>query len=164
MKKHIFFLLLCLCFGYILTTIDIFNDPITPKLSDTQETLIHDTLINHMKHDNVELAVVERHKVLHKEETMNHLKIYLRAYACSYTRNLEAYAGYQSPIILTYTKENNEWKLKDFWFPEDGSEYENSIRKAFPPNCVKEAMNVDGYDEEKHQAEIEEVKALFDQA
>ena len=99
-----------------------------------------------------------------KEETLKHLKIYLRAYASSYTKDLNAYEGFQSPTILTYTKENNKWKLKDIWFPKDGSEYESSIRKAFPPNCVKEAMNLDGYDEEKHQAELEEVKALFDQA
>mgnify|MGYP000373400240 FL=1 len=44
MKKRIFFLLLCL--GYILTTMDIFNRPIAPKLSDAQETLIHDTLVD----------------------------------------------------------------------------------------------------------------------
>lgn len=164
MKNRIFFLLSCLGLGYIFTTMDIFNGPITPKLSDAQETLIHDTLVDYMKHDDVELVVVERHKVLRKEETPKHLKIYLRAYASSYTKDLNAYEGFQSPTILTYTKENNKWKLKDIWFPKDGSEYESSIRKAFPPNCVKEAMNLDGYDEEKHQAELEEVKALFEQA
>lgn len=163
MKNRIFFLLLCLCLGYILTTMDIFNRPIAPKLSAAQETLIHDTLVDYMKHDDVELVVVERHKVLRKEETPKHLKIYLRAYASSYTKDLNAYEGFQSPTILTYTKENNKWKLKDIWFPKDGSEYESSIRKAFPPNCVKEAMKSEYYDEEKHQAEIEEVKALFDQ-
>ena len=163
MKKRIF-LFYCYVLGYILTTMDIFNRPIAPKLSDAQETLIHDTLVDYMKHDDVELVVVERHKVLRKEETLKHLKIYLRAYASSYTKDLNAYEGFQSPTILTYTKENNKWKLKDIWFPKDGSEYESSIRKAFPPNCVKEAMNLDGYDEEKHQAELEEVKALFDQA
>lgn len=164
MKNRIFFLLSCLGLGYIFTTMDIFNGPITPKLSDAQETLVHDTLVDYMKHDDVELVVVERHKVLRKEETPKHLKIYLRAYASSYNKDLNAYEGFQSPTILTYTKENNKWKLKDIWFPKDGSEYESSIRKAFPPNCVKEAMNLDGYDEEKHQAELEEVKALFEQA
>ena len=164
MKNRIFFLLSCLGLGYIFTTMDIFNGPIMPKLSDAQENLIHDTLVDYMKHDDVELVVVECHKVVRKEETLKHLKIYLRAYASSYTKDLNAYEGFQSPTILTYTKENNKWKLKDIWFPKDGSEYESSIRKAFPPNCVKEAMNLDGYDEEKHQAELEEVKALFDQA
>lgn len=53
MKNRIFFLLSCLGLGYIFTTMDIFNGPIMPKLSDAQENLIHDTLVDYMKHDDV---------------------------------------------------------------------------------------------------------------
>ena len=68
MKKRVFFLLSCLCLGYILTTINIFNGPITPKISDAQETLIHNTLVDYMKHDDVELVVIERHKDVYKRQ------------------------------------------------------------------------------------------------
>lgn len=86
---------------------------------------------------------------------------WLRVQCTSYTKDLEVYSGYQSPIRITFTKDGDHYKVKEFLYPLDGSEYEPSIHKAFPSNLVSRAMESEMYDKEKEQADINAAKAYF---
>lgn len=64
-----------------------------------------------------------------------------------------------SPAVLTFSvSEKGEYVLTDFWEPEDGENYEKSIRDKFPKEAAEKAINLNGVREELEKANQIQVK------
>ncbi len=54
--------------------------------------------------------------------------------------------GSHMPVAITFeVGENNSYRLKEYWIPQDGSYYESSIRKKFPLESVEDALDTQKY-------------------
>ena len=51
-------------------------------------------------------------------------------------------SGCHMPVAITFQKNaDGTYGLKEYWMPTDGSEYESSIRKKFPPDITEKAFD-----------------------
>lgn len=88
----------------------------------------------------------EGHIILRETEEDGNRVIYAICSTGSYgfvNGNLEEIGGSGAiPTRLTFTVgEDGIWQLSEYWTPEDGSEYEPSLRDNYPLDLVSEALN-----------------------
>lgn len=94
---------------------------------------------------------VQTHVLLGQEEKDDLVTCYVQAlyeeYALGEDGKLEeeSVAGSYVPVAITFRQEDGEYKLEEYWEPEDGSYFKPSIEKKFPPELVEQALNGQDY-------------------
>ena len=86
-----------------------------------------------------------------KTEHFQEVTLYLLVYHMKYTvqeRQLEEDEGAFMPTVITFAVDEYEnYTLRDYWTPEEGDNYEASIRAKFPGTSADEALNTEKYAE-----------------
>lgn len=110
--------------------------------SSSLDDAISKAVLEHTAKDGVnDLIHVESHDIVHTEEKDNIVTVYLQAYESSYyanNGNLQQESGSNVPTVITFSvNKSGEYRLKEYWIPQDGSDYISDIQNKFP----KEALN-----------------------
>ncbi len=62
-------------------------------------------------------------------------------------------SGCHTPVAITFERDSGgAYHLKEYWEPEDGSNYASSIRSKFPADVRKDALDLDQYGMAEEQA------------
>lgn len=90
--------------------------------------------------------------VLGKETKGENTTLYLRGLYKEYDLSLqETVWGFNGPYAVTY-KEAPGYELVEYWQPEDGNRYTESIKEKFPESLWEEAIDLDIYNEQLNDA------------
>ena len=65
------------------------------------------------------------------------------------------------PVALTFREENGEYRLTEYWEPEDGSGYVASIKEKFPEDLYKYALETDRYQARLENRCLERAELYF---
>lgn len=69
-----------------------------------------------------------------------------REYTCTTRDELKIWGSAHSAFAVTAKKHaDGSYEATDCWWPEDGAEYARSIKRKFPANCRKQALNAQRY-------------------
>lgn len=101
----------------------------------------------------------ESHVILGKTEQNNSVIVYAMVLYEEYTyhdNSIQKGCGSHMPVAMTFQKSSEDgYTLSEFWVPEDGDRYSSSIKKEFPADLYKQAINTQNYIEQQ-QAECDE--------
>lgn len=95
------------------------------------------------KTSGAESYATEAHDVLTKIEEGNSLKVYLIVLYAQYQEKNDEIVltgAMCSPVSISFLKKGNEYILDEYWVPEDGESYEQSVRDRFPSDVVEDAL------------------------
>lgn len=131
--------------------------------TDSLEVAIHDAVLDRMGEKAVEGVFLpcESHVILGTEELCAVPKAdgsgggeFLTVYAMVLTQRF-AFTGPEGAIVedggshiptaLTFKVEGNQYFLKEYWVPRDGSYYAQDIRDKFPEDIEEDALNTQKY-------------------
>jgi len=149
----------------------------TDTNEDFREEAISKAILEHYAEDNSEgLIHVESHVLLanecksgtpvvdadtHVEEETVYLLVLQEKYS-TYDSRLEEVSGSYIPTAITFSiNERDEYTLKEYWEPRDGSFYVKDIRKKFPGVAADDALNDQKYIDELQKENKSKAKALM---
>lgn len=155
-----------LCIGVItyfcldLKTADIETEDIT--MDSEVEEAIHKAILDFNADESrvIDFAS-EAHTILGVEEKDNTI-VYLMALFMSYLKNedgkLQEETGSHIPIVITFEKNQNGYVVKEYWEPEDGNEYVDSIKEKFPSQLWDKALDTQAYIQRHEEIVNKEVR------
>lgn len=88
----------------------------------------------------------EAHKILSQERSGNTYSVYLVAWRATFTMADGKYnltSGDRIPTALTFSWENGQWQLTEYWIPGDGGAYADDLRSKFPAEAAEQELNSD---------------------
>lgn len=104
----------------------------------------------------------ESHVVLDTEKKGNEVTVYAMVLYEEYGYEDGAFkdvSGSHIPVAITFTVNNSgEYKRKEYWIPEDGSNYASSIRKKFPLLIEQNAIDTQKYIKQQQEECDKEAK------
>lgn len=88
----------------------------------------------------------EAHKIYGADEKNGLICIYLFALYEGYNKSTgtEIQSGHSYPALIKLAKEDNEYIVKEYKEPTDGSEYKESVKNMFPSKYSKKALKDTG--------------------
>lgn len=90
----------------------------------------------------------ESHVLLGAQEYGDRLIVYVMSLYEEWDNAYSSDAGRSGPAAVTLIADGNGWKLENYWTPQDGSDYERSIKEKFPEALWKQAMDTQEHIEE----------------
>lgn len=92
----------------------------------------------------------EYHKILKVERQQESTVVYLVALYAQYQSTAEdgikLTNGSSTPCVITFTASDKSYQIVEYWEPQDGESYDESIRKKFPEDIGDVSTDVLGPD------------------
>lgn len=155
----------CICvityFCLDLKTADIETEDIT--VDSEVEEAIHKAIPDFNADESCVIDFAsEAHTILGAEEKDNTIEVYLMALYMGYLKNedgkLQEKTGSHMPIVITFEKNQNGYVVKEYWEPEDGTEYVDSIKGKFPSHLWEKALDTQAYIQRHEETVNKEVR------
>ena len=118
---------------------DVRDEQVDTNTNELLEQAISDAILSHNKDvfrdGDRQTFTTEYHEVIKVVSSENTVEVYLLALYAQYQyEDGEAdHTGASSmPCAITFEIEDGTYSVKEYWEPEDGENYKNSIREKFP--------------------------------
>lgn len=168
-KRPAFWLMAAAIILCIIAALCFLTNPKTlPKdISQLLDTAISEAVLNENKDSYGKGGFsCEDHVILGTESQKQQITVYMMSLYEEYVQKdggVEAVAGGHSPVALTFQQREDEaYSLTEYWIPEDGNGYLDSIKEKFPRTIRADAMDASKYVEEQKQRCLQKAKAYFD--
>ena len=109
-------------------------------------------------------VTVEAHTTLLTEEHDGEITVYTVAMAINASLvdgNVVNEGGSDMPVAITFETGGGDYVVTEYWTPQDGSMYEESIREKFPSSIADEAMDTQRYVDELSMKCLEAANEYF---
>lgn len=123
------------------------------------EDAIHASILNYNnKQDSLygsseNCFACEDHVILDKKaDNSNMVIIYTMVLYQEYKLNeneLSLITGIHIPTVLTFSLQEDNYRLEEYWIPDDGADYESEIKEKFPAEIYVDAINTQKYVKEQ---------------
>lgn len=125
-----------------------------PAPDEVLEQAVSDAIIacNQKKFggNDAQTFATEYHKILKTERQENTTVVYLVAYYAQYQSTadggIELTGGSSTPCVITFSDSDGSYQVTEYWEPQDGESYEESIRNKFPEDIGDVSTDVLGPD------------------
>lgn len=90
-----------------------------------------------------ETYATESHNILKKVENGDSVTVYLVALYAQYQSDgdeVKLTGAVCAPVSISFMVRNGEYIVDEYWMPEDGESYAQSINDKFPPDIVEDAL------------------------
>ena len=90
-----------------------------------------------------ETYATESHNILKKVENGDSVTAYLVALYAQYQSDgdeVKLTGAVCAPVSISFIVRNGEYIVDEYWMPEDGESYAQSINDKFPPDIVEDAL------------------------
>jgi len=114
------------------------------------EACVSDAILttNIGRHSDSDFAA-EAHTVLKTVEKGNKTTVYAMVLYLEFNYEGDGFneiGGSHMPVAMTFEKNTaGEYELKEYWIPQDGNGYAPSVRKKFPSDIYKDALDTQKY-------------------
>ncbi len=129
--------------------------------SDLEEAISNAIIDNNIGKYTEGEYQTESHVNLWIDESDEFVTVYTVALYAEYTYKaqlLKNVSGGHSAVSITFSKDNGNYRLIEYWTPLEGNEYANSIQGKFPESIWDKALDTQQLIE--HQLKETEKKAL----
>lgn len=130
------------------------NKEFTKLFENNLETYISEAIMisNKRLHADADFAT-EAHTILKTIENKNKVTVYAMVLYSNFSYQSDGgfkeEGGSHMPVAITFKKTiSGEYRLKEYWRPEDGSYYASSIKKKFPADIYTRALDTQAYIEQ----------------
>lgn len=125
---------------------------------DLLEGAIHSSILKHngdkiVPNINTQnYFACESHTILKQEDISDMITVYAIVLYQEYELNgneLSLIRGSHIPTALSFTMEKDNYKLEEYWIPDEGDNYEPEIKEKFPAEIYADAINIQKYVKEQ---------------
>ncbi len=93
-----------------------------------------------------QIFAAEHHKILKIVEQKDSVTVYLIALYAQYQGSegrIDLTGAVCSPVSIVFSKDEHQYVLDEYWVPEDGEGYEQSLREKFPSDIIECALELE---------------------
>ena len=128
------------------------SDMSTPD--EVLEQAVSDAIIAHNQKkfgsNDTQTFATEYHKILKTERQQDSTVVYLVAFYAQYQSTaeggIELTEGSSTPCVITFTTSDKPYQIEEYWEPQDGESYDESIRNKFPEDIGDVSTDILGPD------------------
>lgn len=125
------------------------NDQIDSSVDMALEQAVSDAIISHNKvryrGGDKQMFATEYHEVLKTVVNDNYTEVYLATLYAQYQYEdgeAELTGGGSNPCVITFVNIDSMYSVTDYWEPEDGENYESSLRGRFPEDILESGTDL----------------------
>ena len=118
---------------------DVRDEQVDTNTNELLEQAISDAILSHNKDvfrdGDRQTFTTEYHEVIKVVSSENTVEVYLLALYAQYQYEdgeADLTGASSMPCAITFEIEDGTYSVKEYWEPEDGENYKNSIREKFP--------------------------------
>ncbi len=170
-KKPAFWAVLAAIVAAVTVAVCFLTNPIQKKENVTLSKELDEAVMEAIVNENTGAYWegqfgCEDHVVLEKEENDKEATVYAMVLYEQYSKTndgFESVSGSHMPVAMSFSKsESGAYSLKEYWIPEDGSGYEDSIHKKFPRRIWNDAIDTSKYIDEQQARCEAKAKEFFE--
>lgn len=141
--------ILCIFILGACTTHQDENDQLDSSVDVALEQAVSDAIISHnrdrFRGDDKQIFATEYHEILKTVVQDKSTEVYLLALYAQYQfeeGEAKLTGGGSNPCVITFASADGLYSVTDYWEPEDGENYESSLRSRFPEDILENGTDL----------------------
>lgn len=151
-KKPAFWIIIVAVVAIIVAAVCLLTNPVGTDIDDQLKVFLDMRIAEHHESEHTgDNFISIDYKILKTKATPKETTVYMWVLYEEYSYNgeLKVEAGAHTPTVITATKTDGHYELKEYWTPRDGSYYSEDIKAKFPIYLWNKALDSQKYVDEQ---------------
>lgn len=163
-KKPAFWVVITAVILLAVMSVCLLTNPVSNEINSDLKAFLDAQIAEHNRTERTQgYFVTVDYKILRLKNPKETMQIYMWILyeEYSFDGNLKRECSSYTPAVITAAKENEEYRLYEYWTPRDGEYYADDIKDKFPFYLQSKALNSKKYFDEQRERCEKSAKEFF---